>query len=174
MTGEQTAELAIDDWAWTWVRSRRTPRSGPWPTAPKRRPCWPRVDPNLRQKLARADTERAESNGTTQVRAAPTAQMRATGTWMFTDTDFAKMAPVKGPAAADATQQAKTALITKIEQPAVDTSSTSRLATLDSADLDLDLSSLGNLNDHSGGDVGPGRRRRGRRLARRDQRQGTR
>jgi pilus assembly protein FimV len=160
MTGEQTAELAIDDLGLdlgtleTPTEERAVANS---PDAPT---MLAEVDPNSRQKLARADAERAESGGTTQVRASPNGQMRATGTWMFTDTDFAKMAPVKGPGA-DATQQAKTELVTQVAaQPQIDTSSTSRLAALDTADLDLDLSSLGSLNDHPAGavdlDVGSG------------------
>ena len=160
LTGEQTAELAIDDLGLDLGaleapgEERAVANSSDAPT------MLAEVDPSARQKLARADTERAESGGTTQVRAAPTGQMRATGTWMFTDTDFAKMAPVKGPGA-DATQQAKTELVAQIPaQPPIDTSSTSRLATLDASDLDLDLSSLGSLNDQSAGavdlDVGSG------------------
>jgi pilus assembly protein FimV len=79
--------------------------------------------------------------------------MRATGTWMFTDTDFAKMAPAKGPAG-DATQRAKTELVTQINEPAAtDTSQTSRLTALDTSDLDLDLSSLGGMGDEPEGAV---------------------
>ncbi len=149
LTGEQTAELAIDDLGLdlgaleAHTDDRGATNSADAPT------MLAEVDPVVRQKLARADSDRAESGGTTQVRSSPGAQMRATGTWMFTDTDFAKMAPVRGPAA-DATQQAKTLLMTQIaEAPSVDTSSTSRLAALDTSDLDLDLNSLGSLNEQS-------------------------
>ncbi len=151
MTGEQTAELAIDDLGLdmgaleTQIEEHAVPTDAPTMLA--------EVDPATRQRLSRAEGERAESNGTTQVRSAPAAPMRATGTWMFTDTDFAKMAPVKGPAA-DASQLAKTELVSQISEPAsVDTSSTSRLAALDTADLDLDLSSLGSLNDQHSGEL---------------------
>ncbi len=151
LTGEQTAELAIDDLGLdlgaleTHTEEREVSADAPTMLA--------EVDPAARQKLSRADSDRAESGGTTQVRAAPGSPMRATGTWMFTDTDFAKMAPVKGPQS-DVTQQARTEIISHIAEPApVDTSSTSRLAALDASDLDLDLSSLSSLNDQAEDDV---------------------
>ncbi|MGH8207756.1 MAG: FimV/HubP family polar landmark protein, partial [Steroidobacteraceae bacterium] len=83
------------------------------------------------------------------------APMRATGTWLFTDTDFSSMTPVKGPGAgkSDATQQVKTELVTQIAaQPPIDTSSTSRLTALDPDGLDLDLSSLDSLKDSDSSD----------------------
>jgi pilus assembly protein FimV len=151
LAGEQTAELAIDDLGLdlgaleTHIEEHASSADAPTMLA--------EVDSATRQRLSRAEGERAESNGTTQVRAAPATPMRATGTWMFTDTDFAKMAPVKVPSA-DATQLAKTELVSQMnEPPLVDTSSTSRLAALDTEDLDLDLSSLGSLNDQQPGDV---------------------
>ncbi|HEX4049806.1 MAG TPA: FimV/HubP family polar landmark protein [Steroidobacteraceae bacterium] len=153
LTGEQTAELAIDDLGLDLSGLEAPPEDSVMANSADAPTMLAEVDPNSRQRLARAETERAQSGGTTQVRASSNGQMRATGTWMFTDTDFAKMAPVKGPGA-DATQQAKTELVTQIaEQPHIDTSSTSRLAALDTADLDLDLSSLGGLNDQPAGAV---------------------
>jgi pilus assembly protein FimV len=87
------------------------------------------------------------ANGTT---------MRATGTWLFTDTDFSSMTPVK-PAAtsqADVSQQVKTELVTQIAaQPPIDTSSTSRLTALDPDALDLDLSGLDALKDQESNGV---------------------
>jgi pilus assembly protein FimV len=152
LTGEQTAELAIDDLGLDLgaLDTEAEEQAEASPDAPT---MLAQVDPNARQQLSRAESQRAESGGTTQVRAAPAGQMRATGTWMFTDTDFAKMAPVRGPAS-EATQQARTELVTQIAaQPPIDTSSTSRLAALDASDLDLDLSSLGSLHDQPEGAV---------------------
>ena len=153
MTGDQTAELAIDDLGLDLGALEVPAEERAVANSPDAPTMLAEVDATARQTLARAAGERAESGGTTQVRAAPNGQMRATGTWMFTDTDFAKMAPVKGPGA-DSTQQAKTELVTKIaDQPQIDTSSTSRLTALDTSDLDLDLSSLGSLNDEPAGEV---------------------
>jgi len=109
---------------------------------------------------AEADATQVRAGGThdaaAQGAAANGTPMRATGTWLFTDTDFASMTPVKGAGTgrADATQQAKTALITQIAaQPPIDTSSTSRLATLDPEGLDMDLSALESLNDEDANGV---------------------
>ncbi len=146
---DQTAELAIDDLGLdlgsleTHEEARAVANSSDAPT------MLSELHQDTRQKLARADAERVDI-GATQVRAAPGGTMRATGTWMFTDTDFASVAPVRPAPSADATQQAKTELITQIAAPPpIDTSSTSRLAALDSADLDLDLSALEGMGDHT-------------------------
>jgi pilus assembly protein FimV len=164
LTGEQTAELAIDDLGLDLGALEAPAEERAVANSPDAPTMLAEMDGTARQTLARAAGDRVESGGTTQVRAAPNGQMRATGTWMFTDTDFAKMAPVKGPGAgADSTQQAKTELVAKMaEAPQIDTSSTSRLTALDTSDLDLDLSSLGSLNDEPAGavdlDVGGGTR----------------
>lgn len=155
---DETAELAIDDLGLdlgsleTHEEARAVANSSEAPT------MLAEMHPEALQRMVRADAERAEA-GAVQSRAAPGATMRATGTWMFTDTDFASVAPVKAAASVDATQQAKTEMIAQIAaQPPMDTSSTSRLATLDSADLDLDLSGLEGLGEqHANGldlDVG--------------------
>jgi pilus assembly protein FimV len=82
--------------------------------------------------------------------------MRATGTWLFTDTDFASMTPVRPPAQArPSAAEAPTQIVTQITaQPPIDTSSTSRLATLDPSAVDLDLGALGNGYEAVDLDVG--------------------
>jgi len=149
-TGDETAELAIDDLGLdlgsleTHEEARAVANSSDAPT------MLAEMQPEARQRMVRADAERADV-GAAQSRAGPGGTMRATGTWMFTDSDFASVAPVKPAASADTTQQSKTEMVTQIAaQPPMDTSSTSRLAALDSADLDLDLSSLEGLSERSG------------------------
>src|SRR6185312_16536142 len=87
LTGEQTAELAIDDLGLDLGSLETAPEERGAADGADAPTMLAEVDPAARQKLLQAQTERAESGGTTQVRSAPNGQMRATGTWMFTDTD---------------------------------------------------------------------------------------
>ncbi|HTW75677.1 MAG TPA: FimV/HubP family polar landmark protein [Steroidobacteraceae bacterium] len=145
---DQTAELAIDDLGLDLGSLESHEEVRAVANSPDAPTMLAEVHQDARQSLARADAERADTGATQTTRVGPAGPMRATGTWMFTDTDFASMAAGKAAAPAEVTQQAKTELITQIAaQPPIDTSSTSRLAALDSADLDLDLSNLESLNE---------------------------
>jgi FimV-like protein len=108
-----------------------------------------------RTAVARPDQD-TEHGASAPERPANGATMRATGTWLFTDTDFSSMTPVKpaGTSQADVSQQVKTELVTQIAaQPPIDTSSTSRLTALDPDGLDLDLSALDALKDQDSNGV---------------------
>ncbi|HEX4025281.1 MAG TPA: FimV/HubP family polar landmark protein, partial [Steroidobacteraceae bacterium] len=165
LNAEQTAELAIDDLGLDLgaldVRSDDTAGSAALddPNAPT---MLAGMDQDTRALFERTEANRAVARpggaeaehpdeGTPPGRPAngAGAPMRATGTWLFTDTDFASMTPMK-PAGgrSDATQQVKTELVTQIAaQPPIDTSSTSRLAALDPEGLDLDLSALDSMKE---------------------------
>ncbi len=105
------------------------------------------LDDATRQLLARAETER----GQTVVAPQPPKPQTSTGTWLFSDTDFADVV-AKGPGRARA--DAPTQIVTQITpRPPVpedaDLVSTSRLAKLDAKSVDLDVGEL-NGAGHAG------------------------
>jgi pilus assembly protein FimV len=99
------------------------------------------LDEDTRELLARA---RAESAGSEVTQLAPTSDGPSdSGTWLFTDTDFAAGMPELSDHELDSSAaNAPTQLVTQISpRPPmdVDTASTSELAALDPSGLDLDL-----------------------------------
>ncbi len=156
VSGEQTAELAIDDLGLDLgaLESSDEPLTAD-PDAPT---LLAGVDEDTRRMFEGAHTaaesgaaegsaqrdheaqaEAADAHGTDVTQRAPAvAGARATGTWMFTDTDFAQISPVA--------KAAPTQVITQLaQQPQiVEAGATSvALAALrsDGGDLDLDLGS---------------------------------
>jgi pilus assembly protein FimV len=159
VANEQTAELAIDDLGLDLgaLETHQPEEGSEAPVSSDAPTMLAQVDEETQRALVRTEAQArsdapaeraipgkpAAANGSAETQASP---MRATGTWLFTDTDFAQMAPVKGPQT-DATQRARTELMSQISAaPPPDTSSTSRMAALDGSRLDLDLSSLESLN----------------------------
>jgi pilus assembly protein FimV len=108
-----------------------------------------------RQLLARAEAQRGE----TVVTPPPARPQTATGTWLFSDSDFAEVV-AKGPAAGKARADAPTQIVTQITpRPAAaqdaaqeaDTASTSRLGALDTNGIDLDVGEFGDFGAASSG-----------------------
>jgi pilus assembly protein FimV len=102
------------------------------------------LDEDTRELLARARAESAASDAT---QLAPTSDGPSdSGTWLFTDTDFAAGMPELSDHELDSSAaNAPTQLVTQISpRPPidVDTGSTSELAALDPSGLDLDLGGL--------------------------------
>ncbi|HEY6452502.1 MAG TPA: FimV/HubP family polar landmark protein, partial [Steroidobacteraceae bacterium] len=106
------------------------------------------VDDETRQLLSRtADSEHGEAGSDAAATgAAPT----DSGTWLFTDNDFADVV-AKSPGAQRLDADAPTELVTQISpRPDMSGGETTRLAAIDASDLDLDL---GDLNKSSGRDA---------------------
>jgi pilus assembly protein FimV len=92
-----------------------------------------------RQLLHQADTERGKDD-----RAPIPGEPTDSGTWLFTDTDFVDVATTPG---AGRGTDAPTEIVTQLAprpdfEPRPDSSSTARLAAIESAGLDLDLGDL--------------------------------
>ena len=91
-----------------------------------------------RQLLHQADTERGKDD-----RAPIPGEPTDSGTWLFTDTDFVDVATTPGVDRNDAPTELVTQLSPRPEfEPQPDSSSTARLAAIESAGLDLDLGDL--------------------------------
>jgi len=104
-----------------------------------------------RQLLARAESQRGE----TVVTPPPPRPQTATGTWLFSDNDFAEVV-AKGPGAGKSRAEAPTQIVTQITpRPAaaqdLDTASTSRLGALDTDGIDLDVGDFGDFGAPSSG-----------------------
>jgi pilus assembly protein FimV len=98
------------------------------------------LDEETRQMLGRAEADRAKGEAAKPPGNEPT----DSGTWLFTDTDFVDVATTPG---AGRAPDAPTEVVTQIAQrpevqPPSDSSATSRLTTLETNGLDLDLSDL--------------------------------
>ncbi|HXN09931.1 MAG TPA: FimV/HubP family polar landmark protein, partial [Steroidobacteraceae bacterium] len=109
------------------------------------------LDDATRQLLARADAQRGE----TVVTPPPARPQTATGTWLFSDSDFAEVV-AKGPSAGKPRADAPTQIVTQIApRPALaqdaDTAATSRLDALDSHGVDLDVGEFGDFSAASTG-----------------------
>ncbi|HEY2419749.1 MAG TPA: FimV/HubP family polar landmark protein, partial [Steroidobacteraceae bacterium] len=101
------------------------------------------LDDETRQLLARTDSERDDK--TVRVPSAP-GEPTDSGTWLFTDTDFADVM-ARGAAEERSGGDAPTEVVTQLAQrpellPDADTGSTARLAALESDGVDLDLGDL--------------------------------
>jgi len=160
-SAEQTAELAIDDLGLD-LPGLHTPAAGAArpaaasgadsPVSADAPTMLAELTPHLQQQLARTQTEGSRvaqasqppaTNGVTAEPAAhgATGAMRGTGTWLFTDTDFGSIKPLKPQNGSQ--EEPPTQRVAQISvQPPVDTSSTSLLAPLDASDLDLDLGAI--------------------------------
>jgi pilus assembly protein FimV len=143
-SSEQTAELALDDLGLDLGAlegvADETGISSP-ADAPT---MLSNLDEDTRELLARARKESADSDATQRV---PTADGPSdSGTWLFTDTDFASGMPsLGGTEAGSAEAETPTQLVTQImPRPPIesDTGSTSKMAALDSGALDLDVGAL--------------------------------
>jgi pilus assembly protein FimV len=150
---EQTAELALDDLGLdlgalegigdeTGITS-----AGDAPT------MLSNLDEDTRELLARA---RAESSDSAATQRAPTSAdgPSDSGTWLFTDTDFAAGMPELSDKELDSSAaNAPTQLVTQISpRPSLDVdtgSTTSELEALNPEGLDLDLGNLGSLGEES-------------------------
>ena len=145
--GEQTAELAIDDLGLD-LGALEGHADEPATVDPDAPTLLVDVDEDTRRMFEGAEAQaaqppaakpvEAQANDVTQRAAvAGRARPNATGTWMFTDTDFGAMAPSAKPS--------PTAVITQI-QPQLQTGTTSTsLSAMHSSELDLDLSNLESL-----------------------------
>jgi pilus assembly protein FimV len=116
------------------------------------------LDEDTRELLARARAESANNDATQR---APTGDGPSdSGTWLFTDTDFANgMAREAGKALGTSEGEAPTQLVTQLspQLPAdMDTASTSSLEALDVSALDLDVGSLGEEPSVNGIDLDVG------------------
>lgn len=149
--GEQTAELAIDDLGLDLgglEAHHDEPAEAVDPDAPT---LLADLDEDTRRMFEGAEAQareapqpkpaaqpvEAKASDVTQKAAVAGGRANATGTWMFTDTDFAAIAPVAKPS--------PTAVITQLN-PQVESGSTSAaLSALHSGELDLDLGRLESL-----------------------------
>jgi pilus assembly protein FimV len=151
--GEQTAELAIDDLGLD-LGALEGHTDEPAAVDADAPTMLADLDEDTRRMFEGAEAQAAQpqpqlvakaaeahaTDVTQKAAAVGGARPNATGTWMFTDTDFGAMAPVAKPS--------PTAIITQIS-PAPDTASTSTaLSALHSDELDLDLGNLETLKDH--------------------------
>jgi pilus assembly protein FimV len=156
---DQTAELALDDLGLDLGALEGVPdETGNLSTVDA-----PTILSNLnedtRELLARARAESAASDATQQ---APAGDGPSdSGTWLFTDTDFAAGMPELSDIELDSSAaNAPTQLVTQISpQPPIDVdtgSTTAQLAALDPGELDLDLGSFGEESSVNGIDLDVG------------------
>jgi pilus assembly protein FimV len=158
-TPDQTAELALDDLgldlgALEGVADETGIGSGP-DAAPTQ---LSNLDEDTRELLARARAEHAQGDATQR---APSGDGPTdSGTWLFTDTDFAEGMAREADRAAGAEGAAPTQLITQISpQPPLtpdSSSTTANLVALESAELDLDLGSGAETSSVNGVDLDVG------------------
>jgi pilus assembly protein FimV len=176
-SGDQTAELEIDDLGLDLSSLDTGVHESPeFPTADlnghdatHETAAPPRAEsPTLlagltdatRQLLARAESQRGDTVTTNAPPPpAPPRAQTATGTWLFSDSDFAEVV-AKGPGAGKARPDAPTQIVTQITPRAApapaqeaDTASTSRLGELDTDGIDLDV---GDFGDFSAANAGNG------------------
>lgn len=156
---DQTAELALDDLGLDLgalegvVDETGNLSAGDAPTQLSN------LDEDTRELLARA---RAESAASDVTQLAPTSDGPSdSGTWLFTDTDFAAGMPELSDHELDSSAaSAPTQVVTQISpQPPIDVdtgSTTSQLAALDPSGLDLDLGSFGEEPSVNGIDLDVG------------------
>jgi pilus assembly protein FimV len=100
--------------------------------------------------MGRADTHHArdEADKPPAVAAEPT----DSGTWLFTDTDFVDVPTSPGAGRADAPTEVVTQLAPRPEfEPVQDSGATTRMSTLESEGLDLDLGNLDRTTIERGG-----------------------
>jgi pilus assembly protein FimV len=165
---EQTAELALDDLGLDLGALEGVADETGISSAADAAPTMlSNLDEDTRELLARARAESAESaesanNDATQ-RAPAGDGPTDSGTWLFTDTDFAEgMAREAGKASASAEANAPTQLVTQIvPRPSMDTEdtdtgSTANMEALDASELDLDVGSEAEESSANGIDLDVG------------------
>ena len=156
---DQTAELALDDLGLDLgALEGVADETGIGSAADAAPTMLSNLDEDTRELLARARAESAENDATQRAPAGdgPT----DSGTWLFTDTDFAEgMAREAGKASGSAEADAPTQLVTQIvPRPSFDqdTGSTANMEALDSAALDLDLGGTAEESGANGIDLDVG------------------
>jgi pilus assembly protein FimV len=157
-TSDQTAELALDDLGLDLGALEGVGDETGISNAADAPTMLSNLDEDTRELLARARAESANNDATQR---APTGDGPSdSGTWLFTDTDFANgMAREAGKAAGISEGEAATQLVTQLspQLPAdMDTASTSSLEALDVSALDLDVGSLGEESSVNGIDLDVG------------------
>jgi pilus assembly protein FimV len=169
-SGDQTAELEIDDLGLDLsALDTGVHDSTDFPTAelnghdtghsaaPEPRADSPTLlaglDEATHQMLARAEAQRGDTVSTPP----PSQSQTATGTWLFSDSDFAEVI-AKGPGAGKTRADGPTQIVTQITPrpppapaPDVDTASTSRLGKLDTDGIDLDVGDFGDFGAANAG-----------------------
>jgi pilus assembly protein FimV len=157
-TSDQTAELALDDLGLDLGALEGMGDETGISNAADAPTMLSNLDEDTRELLARARAEHADSDATQR---APTSDGPSdSGTWLFTDTDFASgMAREAGKAAGSPEGEAPTQLVTQLspQLPAdLDTGSTASLEALDASALDLDVGNLGEESAANGLDLDVG------------------
>jgi pilus assembly protein FimV len=157
-TSDQTAELALDDLGLDLGALEGMGDETGISNAADAPTLLSNLDEDTRELLARA---RAESSDSEATQRAPTSDGPSdSGTWLFTDTDFANgMAREAGNALGSSEGEAPTQLVTQLSPqlpPEMDTASTSSLEALDVSALDLDVGSLGEESAVNGIDLDVG------------------
>ncbi|HEX2790545.1 MAG TPA: FimV/HubP family polar landmark protein [Steroidobacteraceae bacterium] len=144
-SSDQTAELALDDLGLDLGALEGVGDETGLSNAADAPTMLSNLDEDTRELLARARAEHSDSDATQR---APTGDGPSdSGTWLFTDTDFASgMAREAGKAPGSHEGDAPTQLVTQLSPQLpvdMDTASTSSLVALDASALDLDVGSLG-------------------------------
>jgi pilus assembly protein FimV len=156
-TSDQTAELALDDLGLDLGALEGLGDETGISNTADAPTLLSNLDEDTRELLARARAEHSDSDATQR---APTGDGPSdSGTWLFTDTDFANGMAREAGKAASAESDAPTQLVTQIspQLPAdMDTASTSSLEALDVSSLDLDVGSLGEESAVNGIDLDVG------------------
>jgi pilus assembly protein FimV len=158
-SSEQTAELALDDLGLDLGALEGVGDETGISNAADAPTMLSNLDEDTRELLARARAEHTDSDATQR---APTGDGPSdSGTWLFTDTDFASgMAREAGKAAGSpGGDAAPTQVVTQLSPQLpvdMDTASTSSLVALDASALDLDVGSLGEESAVNGIDLDVG------------------
>jgi pilus assembly protein FimV len=155
---EQTAELELQDLGLDLGPMDNTGEEVELPSAADAPTMLAGLDDDTRRLMSRADTQRESSADETLAGAAPT----DSGTWLFTDTDFANAMPPES--GARGKSEAPTEVVTQISplypSKERDSGATAQLGTLSADDLDLDLGdtkiSATQLDDANGLDLDVG------------------
>ena len=158
VSSEQTAELELHDLGLDLGTLDSVGDDSDLTSAPDAPTMLAGLDDETRQLLARTDTARDKEDDAKGGPGAPT----DSGTWLFTDTDFADVV-ARSPGAEKLGAEAPTEVVTQLsprpEFEPDDSSSTARLAALDSDGLDLDLGDLNKMDtghDSNGVDLDVG------------------
>jgi pilus assembly protein FimV len=154
-SSDQTAELALDDLGLDLGALEGVGDETGISNAADAPTMLSNLDEDTRELLARARAESANNDATQR---APTSDGPSdSGTWLFTDTDFANGMAREASKASEG--EAATQLVTQLSPqlpPEMDTASTSSLEALDVSALDLDVGSLGEESSVNGIDLDVG------------------
>jgi pilus assembly protein FimV len=174
ITPEQTAELALDDLGLDLGELEQLDDAEALGAGADGPTLLAELDEEERQKLGEAEEEQHQADETLRASVPPKADAKAspggakptsTGTWLFSDNDFAQVVPKRTDTANMRQGAAPTEIMTKIQHaptqvmtqlnraPEIDTGASQRLAALDVSGLDLDLGDLKDLEVEEGGGV---------------------